>query len=100
MNVLVDAFTYGKPVDDFFTTNEKIQALTKEEIIRVAKKYFDADHMTISFDEDTKTPKPKTLPKPNIKPVEPSSEETEYAKAFKQMPKGKVAAQASRAGVV
>ena len=87
MSALVDAFTYGKPIDDIFTANEKIQALTKEEIVRVAKKYFGADHMTISFDEDTKTPKAKTLPKPDIKPVEPSAEETEYAKAFKQLPK-------------
>lgn len=85
---LLDAFSYGKSTDDIFTLNERIQNLTKEEIVRVAKKYFDAPYMTVSFDEDTKTPKPKTLPKPNIKPVEPSSEETEYAKQFKQLPKG------------
>ena len=91
MNVLVDAFTYGKPVDDFFTTNEKIQALTKEEIIRVAKKYFDADHMTISFDEDTKTPKAKTLPKPNIKPLDPvKNAKTAYAEEFQKLPKGEL----------
>ena len=90
MNALVDAFTYGKPTDDIFTANEKIQNLTKEEIVRVAKKYFDAPYMTVSFDEDTKTPKAKTLPKPNIKPVEPSHEETDYAKAFKQLPKAQM----------
>ena len=86
MSALVDAFTYGKPIDDIFTSNEKIQSLTKEEIARVAKKYFGADHMTISFDEATKTPKANTLPKPDIKPVEPSAEETDYAKAFKKLP--------------
>ena len=90
MSALVDAFTYGKPTDEIFTANEKIQNLTKEEIVRVAKKYFDAPYMTISFDEDTKTPKAKTLPKPNIKPVEPSHDETEYAKAFKQLPKEQI----------
>jgi predicted Zn-dependent peptidase len=88
MQQLLDAFSYGKSTDDIFTLNERIQNLTKEEIVRVAKKYFDAPYATVSFDEDTKTPKPKTLPKPNIKPVEPSSEETEYAKQFKQLPKG------------
>ena len=87
MNALVDAFTYGKPIDDIFTANEKIQNLTKEEIVRVAKKYFDAPYMTISFDAASKTPKANTLPKPNIKPVEPSHDETPYAKAFKQLPK-------------
>ena len=90
MNALVDAFTYGKPIDDIFTANAKIQALTKEEIVRVAKKYFDAPYMTISFDEATKTPKAKTLPKPNIKPVEPAHLETPYAVAFKQLPKGQL----------
>ena len=90
MSWLVNAFTYGQPIDEIFTANDKIQALTKEEIARVAKKYFDADHMTISFDEDTKTPKANTLPKPDIKPVEPSHEETEYAKAFKQLPKEQI----------
>lgn len=84
---LLYSFVYNKPIDDIFTESERIQNLTKEEIVRVAKKYFDAPYMTISFDEDTKTPKAKTLPKPNIKPVEPSHEETPYAKAFKQLPK-------------
>ena len=91
MNVLVDAFTYGKPVDDIFTANEKIQSLTKEEIARVAKKYFNADHMTISFDEDTKNMKPKTLPKPNIKPLDPvKNAKTEYAEQFQKLPKGEL----------
>ena len=91
MSALVDAFTYGKPTDDIFTANEKIQALTKEEIVRVAKKYFNADHMTISFDEDTKTAKAKTLPKPNIKPLDPvKNAKTEYAEAFQKLPKGEL----------
>ncbi len=91
MSALVDAFTYGKPIEDIFTANEKIQKLTKEEIVRVAKKYFDAPYMTISFDEATKTWKANPLPKPNIKPVEPSHEETPYAKAFKQLPHEQIA---------
>ena len=91
MNALVDAFTYGKPTDDIFTENEKIQALTKEEIARVAKKYFDAPYMTISFDEDTKTQKAKTLPKPNIKPLDPVKDaKTAYAEAFQKLPKGEL----------
>ncbi len=91
MNALVDAFTYGKPTDDIFTANEKIQSLTKEEIARVAKKYFGADHMTISFDEDTKTQKPKTLPKPNIKPLDPVKDaHTAYSEMFQKLPKGEL----------
>ena len=87
---LLYAFVYNEPIDDIFTESERIQNLTKEEIVRVAKKYFDAPYMTVSFDEDTKTPKAKTLPKPDIKPVEPSHEETAYAKNFKQLPKNDI----------
>ena len=91
MSALVDAFTYNKPTDDIFTTYAKIQALTKEEIARVAKKYFDAPYMTISFDEDTKTQKAKTLPKPNIKPLDPVKDaKTTYAEEFQKLPKGEL----------
>ena len=91
MSALVDCFTYGKPTDDIFTANEKIQALTVEEIARVAKKYFDAPYMTVSFDEDTKTPKAKTLPKPNIKPLDPvKNAKTAYAEEFQKLPKGEL----------
>ena len=91
MRALVDAFTYGKPTDDIFTANDRIQNLTKEEIVRVARKFFDAPYMTISFDEATKTWKANPLPKPNIQPVEPSHEETPYARMFKQLPRGEQA---------
>ena len=87
MQELVNCFTYGIDKERIFTTNAKIQALTKEEIARVAKKYFDADHLTLSFDEGNV--KPNTLPKPKIEPLDPvKSAETEYGKAFKQLPKG------------
>ena len=86
---LMYSFVYSKPTDDIFTENERVQNLTKEEIVRIAKKYFDAPYMTISFDEDKKTPKPKILPKPNIKPLDPvKGVEVPYTKEFKQLPKG------------
>ena len=91
MQALVQCFTYGVPTDEIFTQYAKIQALTKDEIARVAKKYFDAPYMTISFDEDTKTMKAKTLPKPNIKPLDPvKNAKTEYAEAFQKLPKGEL----------
>ena len=91
MSQLVDAFTYGKSLDEVLTENERIQALTKEEIVRVAKKYFDAPYMTISFDEGTSSMKAKPLPKPNIKPLDPvKNAKTEYAEAFLKLPKGEL----------
>jgi len=91
MSWLMDAFVYDKPIDDIFTANARIQALTKEEIARVAKKYFDADFMTISFDEPATQPKAKTLPKPNIKPLDPIKDaKTAYAAEFRQLPHGEL----------
>ena len=91
MNWLLSAFMYDMPLEQVLNANDHIQALTKEEIVRVAKKYFNQDHMTISFDEATKTNKAKTLPKPNIKPLEPVKDaKTAYAEAFKKLPKGQL----------
>ena len=91
MQELMQAFVYAKPIDDIFTQNEKVQALTKEEIVRVAKKYFGADHMTISFDEATKSMKGKTLPKPDIKPLEPvKNANVEYTQQFRKLPVGEL----------
>jgi predicted Zn-dependent peptidase len=89
MDALVNSYIYGTPTDDIFTENEKIQALTKEDIQRIAKKYFDADHMTLAFDEGD--PKKNKLSKPAIKPLDLiNNEETEYAKQFKALPQGEV----------
>lgn len=86
---LVYSFIYDIPVEDIFTMNEKVQALTKEDIQRVAKKYFNADHMTLTFEEGT--PKKHKLAKPKIKPLDLiNGQETEYAKAFKQLPSGEL----------
>lgn len=89
MSNLLSCFIYGLPIDHIFTENATIQALTKEDIQRVAKKYFDAPHMTISFDEgEIKTNK---LAKPKIKPLDmPKGVETEYARNFRQIPAGEV----------
>ncbi len=89
MGNLVHCFTYGLPLTDIFEENEKIQALTKEQIMATAKKYFDADYMTISFDEGTMKVNP--LPKPKIQPLDPvKGAVTEYAKAFMELPRGEV----------
>ena len=89
MNALVQSYIYGTPTDDIFTENDKIQALTKEDIQRIAKKYFDANYMTLSFNEGD--PKKNKLAKPAIKPLELiNSQETEYAKQFKALPNGEL----------
>ncbi|MCQ2345197.1 MAG: insulinase family protein [Paludibacteraceae bacterium] len=89
MSALVQSFAYNQNVEDIFTENARIQALTKEDLQRIAKKYFDAPHMTFSFDEGEK--KVNKLAKPKIKPLDmPKGVETEYAKMFKAIPSGEV----------
>lgn len=89
MMMLVYSYVYNEPIDNLFTENARIQALTKEDIQRVAKKYFSAEHITIAFEEGEK--KVNKLDKPKIKPLDmPKGVETEYAKAFKQIPCGEV----------
>ncbi len=86
---LIQVFIYDLPLDFIFTEKDKILALTKEDIQRIAKKYFDADHMTVEFEEGD--PKKDKLAKPQIKPLDPvKGAETEYATWFKQLPEGEV----------
>ena len=89
INSLIQCYIYGIPTERIFTDNESVQALTKEDIQRVAKKYFDTKHLTVSFDEGEL--KPNKLAKPQIKPLDmPKGVETEYAKQFRQLPEGAV----------
>ena len=82
---LISSFIYNTPVDDIFTELDKYLAVTKEDVQRVAKKYLGTDHLTVIFDEGT--PKKNKLAKPKIEPLDPiQGVETEYAKAFKQIP--------------
>ncbi len=86
---LVQVFIYDLPLDFLFTQKEQILALTKEDIQRIAMKYFDADHMTVAFEEGD--PEKNKLAKPQIKPLDPvKGAETEYAKWFKQLPEGEI----------
>lgn len=85
INHLVQSFIYGTPVNDIFTEKERFLALTEEDIIRIAKKYFDADHLTVQFEKGE--PKKNKLAKPQIQPLTPPvNVETDYAKQFKQLP--------------
>ena len=89
IDALVNCFIYDIPTNVIFTENERVQALTKEDIQRIAKKYFDAGHMTLAFEEGD--PKKSKLSKPAIKPLDLiNTEETEYAKQFKALPQGEV----------
>ena len=84
---LVHCFIYGIPTERIFTEKDRMLALTKEDLQRVAHKYFDATPITLTFEDGD--PKVNKLPKPKIAPLEmPRGVETDYARAFKQLPQG------------
>ncbi|MBQ9706064.1 MAG: insulinase family protein [Paludibacteraceae bacterium] len=88
MAQLVNSFIYNTPLEDLFSMKEQVLAFTKEDIARVAKTYFDADHVTFQLDEGD--PKKHKLAKPQIKPLDSPKGETEYAKRFKALPSGQL----------
>jgi len=89
VEVLTELFSYNLPESYFQTMNDRINAVTKEDIQRAAKQYFSGNHVTISIEEGT--PKKDKLKKPEIKPIEqPKGQKTEYAKLVQKMPIGKV----------
>lgn len=85
INILTYAYTYDIPLDEFINEDKEIAALTKEQVAAVAKKYFDAPRCTLEFGEGE--PQKNKLAKPAIKPLDPpKGVQTEYAKAFKNVP--------------
>lgn len=82
-------FLYNLPTSYFFDMKNKVLAMTREDIMRVAHKYFDANYMTFDFDEGD--PKKSKLDKPKIKPLDPpTGVKTQYAIDFEKIPMGSV----------
>ncbi len=78
-------YVYDLPLDYFSSLPEKINSITKEDVQRAAKKYIDANHVTVSI--DVGTPKKEKLTKPDIKPIEqPKGQISEYAEYLRKIP--------------
>jgi predicted Zn-dependent peptidase len=88
INVINDVFLYNQSIEDYFNLEEKIKAITIEDVKEIAAKYFNTDYLTVSFSEGE--PKIQKLAKPKIKPLttRPDGLETEYAKNFRTLPEG------------
>lgn len=85
VNVITELYAYGLPNSEFFGLNEKLKAITKSEIQRVAKEYLSGDRMIVSIEEGK--PKKDKIKKPEIKPIEqPKNQKTQYAQYLQQMP--------------
>ncbi len=85
VSLLSNIFSYNLPNDYLLQMREKTKAITKEDIQRVAKKYIDGNHLTLSI--ETGTPKKNKLKKPDIKPIDqPKGKTSTYAEYLKSIP--------------
>ncbi|MFA8450596.1 MAG: M16 family metallopeptidase [Bacteroidales bacterium] len=81
----MNAYMCGESYEDALNRAQKIQELTKEDLMRVAKKYYGDNYL--AFYSKMGFPKKDKLEKPGYDPVTTNTtEESKYAKHFKSIP--------------
>ncbi len=85
VDMVTGTYIYDQPISVEIDKNKAIAAMTKEEVIRVAKKYLTANRFKIEVEAGEL--KKNKLAKPEIKPLDPpKGTETPYAIEFKKIP--------------
>jgi len=80
-----EAFQSGESLDDLFSYSKKINAITKDDIVRVAKKYLGKNYLSFNVYEGK--PENKKIDKPAFEPIEPKvGNISEYSKKVAAMP--------------
>lgn len=88
-NALVQNYVNETGLDNFINYSKKIQAITKDDIVKAANKYFSENHIT--FISEIGSPKKDDLKKPVFDPIKPiPGEKSEYAKYLETIPLSKV----------
>jgi predicted Zn-dependent peptidase len=84
--VMMTLFSQGKSWNSYLSEIEHINALTKEDIVRVANNYFTDNYLYVTK-KTGKYPK-DNLPKPNFQPIIPKNMEASsvYAAHLEQLP--------------
>ncbi|MDR2497306.1 MAG: insulinase family protein [Tannerellaceae bacterium] len=84
--MMIALFSQGKTWDSYLKETERIDRLTKDDIVQVACKYFADDYLYVTK-KTGKYPK-DNLPKPNFRPVIPRNTEaySEYARRLATLP--------------
>ena len=84
--VMMRIFSQGKSWQDYLTEVKRIDALTREDVIAVARKYFTENYLYVTK-ETGRYPK-QALPKPNYAPIIPKNADasSEYVKQLEQLP--------------
>lgn len=83
---ITDAFLNNEKWDDFLTYPEKVNKITKEDVVKIANKYYGDNRLL--FYSKMGFPKKQKLEKPNYKPIAPKNTEakSEFAKKIEAMP--------------
>ncbi|MDR2810603.1 MAG: insulinase family protein [Tannerellaceae bacterium] len=84
--VMIALFSQGKSWNTYTEEAGRINSLTKEDVVAIARKYFTGDYLYVTK-KTGKYPK-DNLPKPNLQPVIPQNMETSsnYARMLEQLP--------------
>ncbi len=89
INLISEAFVYKASIDDVLASINKVMAISKEDVQRVAKQYLTDERMTITIEEGK--PKKEKIEKPEIKPLEPKDQaKSAYATMLQALPTGQV----------
>jgi len=83
-NQFLELFLTGKSIEDLMSYKDKIMAVTKDDVIRVAKRFLNGNYLI--FDNEIGRPVNKSdkIAKPGYKPIEPPvGQSSAYATWFK-----------------
>ena len=89
--IMMNLFSQGKSWNDYLNEVARIESITKEDVVRVAQKYFSNNYLCVTKSTG-KYPK-DTLPKPAFSPVVPRNADasSSYAKQLEKIPEQQVA---------
>lgn len=89
--VMMNLFSQGKSWNDYLNEVARIESFTKEDVVRVAQKYFSNNYLCVTKSTG-KYPK-DNLPKPAFSPVVPRNADasSSYAKQLEKIPEQQVA---------
>lgn len=89
--IIMNLFSQGKSWNDYLNEVARIESITKEDVVRVAQKYFSNNYLCVTKSTG-KYPK-DNLPKPAFSPVVPRNADasSSYAKQLEKIPEQQVA---------
>ena len=89
--IMMNLFSQGKSWNDYLNEVARIESITKEDVVRVAQKYFSNNYLCVTKSTG-KYPK-DNLPKPAFSPVVPRNADasSSYAEQLEKIPEQQVA---------